>query len=621
MQNLQNLASLVKLWSKKNLINKAYFFDWVDDYISWNAVIGRTGYDLNVAWNVSTGSDADGSFFWINGNRDETVPSGSTADLASSTTLTLNQTTSFTFSVKFKMNGVIPSGGSMGLIGRNQVVSIYAENSAWSNQIKFRIRNGWSFTDVTYITSLSTAYTAHLVYDSAVNKMYCYINGLLQNSWWTTVAPATFGGTQVRYVWDRWVWGGTIKSTSVNIYFAGVCLGALTQAEINADIALGNVVRTDPRWVARYTPENLQFNSQYAQQVAFSNAVYTKWSGTTITDAVWTIYGVTADQVAWTWTSISVSKVTQDITAINGSTMASKTWQVKVRVMVASGTAQFRIRCTHLGVTDYYSSNFTATTTPQEFSFTQTFTSATNGTAIQIWLVCDSTNSAATLIVSRAVDLYQSSGWFAQTLWDESPNIGGYIGWKTRTVLSTWANLEMDSSEASDVWCLMLVPWFYLHIRSSDNKPIARYDNALAWHQAIATALGNWFRWTVHISAERKRNWSNWVINLYVNWELAATNTVSSTKRPPTTIYGTVAWAARKWSSYYNVYTRDQRVFLPNSFSAADALAIKNWLEPSDAIKISHLWPFPGESWTTAINKVDSNNNWTLNWWVLRKPI
>ena len=49
-------------WSQRDL---AFAFDWTNDFISSNATIGRTGYDMN-AGNVTTGSDGDGIQF--NGN-------------------------------------------------------------------------------------------------------------------------------------------------------------------------------------------------------------------------------------------------------------------------------------------------------------------------------------------------------------------------------------------------------------------------------------------------------------------------------------------------------------------------------------------------------------------------
>jgi len=66
MSNIPNLASLARLrlwsWGWSTVRRKAFWFDWVNDYISSNDTIGRTGYDMNVSGNVTTGSDGDGSY-------------------------------------------------------------------------------------------------------------------------------------------------------------------------------------------------------------------------------------------------------------------------------------------------------------------------------------------------------------------------------------------------------------------------------------------------------------------------------------------------------------------------------------------------------------------------------
>ena len=55
----------------------------------------------------------------------------------------------------------------------------------------------------------------------------------------------------------------------------------------------------------------------------------------------------------------------------------SQTHVVSVWAKVSSGTEQFRLKCTHSGVLDYYSSDLTATTEWQRFSFSQAFGSST----------------------------------------------------------------------------------------------------------------------------------------------------------------------------------------------------------------------------------------------------
>ena len=59
----------------------------------------------------------------------------------------------------------------------------------------------------------------------------------------------------------------------------------------------------------------------------------------------------------------------------------NQTHTVSCYVKVASGTAKFRFKCTHWGVADFYSNDYTATDEWQRFTFSKTFT-ASGGTGI-----------------------------------------------------------------------------------------------------------------------------------------------------------------------------------------------------------------------------------------------
>jgi len=59
----------------------------------------------------------------------------------------------------------------------------------------------------------------------------------------------------------------------------------------------------------------------------------------------------------------------------------NQTHTVSCYVKVASGTAKFRFKCTHWGVADFYSDDYTATDEWQRFTFSKTFT-ASGGTGI-----------------------------------------------------------------------------------------------------------------------------------------------------------------------------------------------------------------------------------------------
>ena len=80
-----------------------------------------------------------------------------------------------------------------------------------------------------------------------------------------------------------------------------------------------------------------------------------------------------------------------------GGTHESQSHTVSVYARVATGTATFRLKCTHGGVLDYFSSDFTATTTWQRFTFTATF-GATIGTSL-VYGVINGTNALAKSVI------------------------------------------------------------------------------------------------------------------------------------------------------------------------------------------------------------------------------
>ena len=611
-------------WSQRDL---AFAFDWTNDYISSNATIGRTGYDMNVSGNVSTGSDADGSYFWINWNRDATIPTWTNAEIQTTTNPTINQTTSFTISTKFKFNGVVPTGGSMWIFWRSNIISLYADNSAWTNLAKFRIRNWWTFTDVTFTATASTVYTIHWVYDTSVNKMYLYVNWTLQNIWWTTVWAATFWWSQNFILWDGGLWWGNVKSLSTYIYHACIRNKALTQAEIDADIALWNTAKNDPSIVAYYIPDNLTYNTQYiANPKDLSNATWTKGTGTTVTanTTVAPDGTTTADQVVWTGTSTTVSKCEHWFSTISWATIASKTFIIKAFVKVSSWTATFRLKCTHSWVADYFSTDQTATTTRQEFTFSQTFTSSTSWTGIIWWLVTSTTNSAATLEV-RNVRLFLVN----ETLRDESPNIWWFIWWKTPLVMAAWVKPDIDSADTTTKQCFFQLPWHYMQLRATSNFFQFRSETTLQ-ARSIATwwntTLWTGFRWKAHLLWVKYRDWTWWKYKGYVNG--VETNTgqsaYSTTLRPAGTIYRTNASVWFYSTDYRDGNIRDIRAYtFTGSFTDADALAIYNGGEPTSSwmTKYLHYRPPVGEVGTTTQDQSTNDRDWTLNNWVTRNYI
>lgn len=583
-----------------------------------HASIWRVWYDAIVSGLVTSGSDWDWSYFHINWNNDGTIPQWSSAQIVTTSSYTLNQTTSFTISAKFKFKNVIPSWWATGIFWRNFIISIFNQYSAWSNMITWRIRNWWTLTDVTYVASINTVYVAHLVFDSSINKMFCYLNGTLQNVWWTTVATATFWWSQNTAIGDNAIWWWNTKSASLYVYNAYISLKAMTQTEVTADVALWNTIKTDKSIIAYYIPENFAYNTQFCLNPKdLSNASWTKWSVTTVTADYGTAPDgtTTADRVMRTgvW-GITANKVDTTFTQITGASLASKVLYVKAFVRAVGANCPFRLRCSHSGVADYYSGDLTATSVVQEFTFTQTFTSGTGGTWVTAWLVVDSVGLVADMEVRNVRCFFGN-----EYLHDEAPNMSDLIGWKTPTVLSARVQVATDPADASDAGCVLLVPRFYFHIRSGTLQPIARYDNALAGVQANVGALGAGYRSTFHIVAYKYWNGTNWSVKIYLNGVLIQTTTQSTTLRPPTTIYWNSQRLGRKWSTYFNAYIQRAKVHIPTSRVDGDAVKLYNGQEPANASKVLEYKPKANEAGLVTKDRANNNNNWQLIWGVERR--
>jgi len=607
MSNIPNLASLARLrlwsWGWSTVRRKAFWFDWTDDYISSNATIWRTGYDMNVSGNVTTGSDGDGSYFWINGNKD-TAGLWTRADITWGTTPTFTQATDFTIKVRAKIIAV-PATDTWWLFGSRFAFNISCYNAT---NLRFTLR-GSSTVDYnsTSAFTLNTMFDAYLVYIATDAKFYVYVDGTLKNVWWTAW-PATFTSSTF-VVWDNAIsWGNPVSSNKY-IYHACIRNKALTQAEIDADIALWNTTKQDPSIVAYYVPDNLQYNTQYiANPKALDNASWIKGSSTTVTAdaAVAPDWTTTADQVVLPWTSEAVSKIEQNITTLSWSILASKTFIVKAFVKVASSTAPFRLKLWHWWVATYYSSTLTATTTRQEFTFTQTLTSSTSWTNITPWIVTDSGFTAATLLV-RNVRLFLVN----ETLRDESPNIWWFIGRKQNKVLSCRVKPNIDAPDSFTAQGLMEITWARIHVRSSSNVVRIRYDSRL-WARESTYALWNWFRDKVHVLWLITWNWSWWTTVLYINWILRDTDNRSV---DPQWLSGrsTSLWVWRISTTYFSWNIRDARIYTFTwSFTDADALSIYNWWEPTSAwvTKYLHYRPPVGEVGTTTEDQSSNDRDW-----------
>lgn len=599
-------------WSQRDL---AFAFDWTNGYISSNATIGRTGYDMNVSGNVSTGSDADGNYIQFNGNRDWTAATGSVARLWPVVTPVFTQATSFTIKAKFKFTA-FPSNNASNIFWSAQDASIYINTT----QMVYWLRGSSTVTN-TQAVSINTLYDMYLVYDATTAKYYWYLGtswwaSTLLNAWWTSW-PATFSADN-RYVSDNWVLSWNESSANKYIYHAAIRNKALTQAEIDADIALWNTAKNDPSIVAYYIPDNLTYNTQYwlnPKALDQSNWIKT-WATTVTADTTvapdWT---TTADTLAISWTASQWC--TTVVTSISWSSIASKTFIVKAFVKVAAGTSSFRLECSHNGVATYNSSDQTATTTRQEFTFTKAFTSATWWTWITYGIDNSSWATNPTLQV-RNVRLFLVN----ETLRDESPNIWGFIGWKQNRAISCWLKPWVDGTWTFNSQPFFTLPYIYWYIGESTNSVRIRYSDRL-WTSEVAYTLWSWFRSKVHVCVVPYFTWSIWAMKLYINGYMQASWNFTATPCNAILQTNLTIWRYHT-PTYFSWNIRDARIYTFTwSFTDADALAIYNGGEPTSSwiTKYLHYKPPVGEVWTTTQDQSTNDRDWTLNGWVTREFI
>lgn len=608
-------------WSQRDL---AFAFDWTNDYISSNATIGRTGYDMNVSWNVSTGSDEDGSYIQFNGNRNVWASTGSKASILASALPTITQATSFSMKVRCKiLSNAIAVNESWLFAGLNTFWIFMTATALW---LQWALR--WS-THTTFVQS--SAFTLwqlldlYLVYDASVSKFYAYMStwwwaSALLNAWWTAW-PATFTWSNL-YLWDDAITWWNPSSANKYIYHAAIRNKALTKAEIDADIALWNTTKNDPSIVAYYIPENLTYNTQYmSDPTSLDNAIRTKsaWVTVTANTTVAPDWTTTADTVAFSWwSSISLH---QTNTSIAWATIASKTFIVKAFVKVTAGTSLFRLECWHAWVTPHKSSDLTATTTRQEFTFTQAFTSSTSWTWVT-WAVVNSSWATNPTLQVRNVRLFLVN----ETLRDESPNIWWFIWWKTPLAMSARVKPDIDSADTTTKQCFFQLPWHYMQLRTTSNTIQFRSETTLLARTAPTQSLWSWFRGKAHAIFVKQRDWTWRLYKAYVNWTLVSWSQTaySDTIRPASTIYRTNASVWFYTTDYRDGNIRDIRAYTFTwSFTDADALAIYNGGEPTSSwvTKYLHYRPPVGEVGTTTQDQSTNDRDWTLNNWVTRDYI
>ena len=119
-----------------------------------------------------------------------------------------------------------------------------------------------------------------------------------------------------------------------------------------------------------------------------------------LTHASWTMFGGATAPTATTLNFTASATDRAYCTVFTGSTgYANRTFVIRAKVSVASGTKNFRLWLTQSGVIDSYSAELTATTTPREFIFKATF--AAGGIGIVASIVNDAVGIAGTLTATE----------------------------------------------------------------------------------------------------------------------------------------------------------------------------------------------------------------------------
>ena len=595
MRKLAKLGNARRLWGLWGWARQlAYLFDWVNGYISWDTTIWRTGYDLNVAGNVTTGSDSDGSYMSF------TITPA--AYLSSWTAIpSVSISSAFTVSLKTKTGSDVTTTQRIFNCVTSSSNRVSVSIVAW--ELRVGIYN-WT----SYVGKKSKSVSANTLYVIHYTRDWSTTGKLFVAAVEETTVPAS-DPTATATTWT-WLWGAPSNYFLWFIYYCACWSRALNSSEIATDYALWNTTKTDPTIVAYYVPENLQYNTQYlSDPKALDTANRSKGSWVTVTaDTTVAPDGTTtADTVAFSWWWLW-SNLTQLMTTLSWSQLASKTFVVKAFVKCSSWTQSFRIRCQHQWVSDYLSSDQTATTTRQEFTFTQAFTSSTSWTWVNAGIIQWSWAAAYTVQVWN-VRLFLTN----ETLRDESPNIGGYIGWKSNKVFSCRYKPNADFASSASAWVLLIAPRWYIQDRNSnhtlqivvDRRPSTAISQSILWSSYRGMTHVIWcFFW----------NWSWRSTKLYVNWSLVDSDSYSLDA--PSANYVTTAQLATKSSTYYSWYIRKPTLYIW-TIDDADAANIFAWWEPATAVKYLQWKPLSTET-GKAVDRSGNGRTGTLTGGVTR---
>lgn len=582
------------------------------DTTDTSQAISRTWYNLNVSGNVTTGTDADGKYILSEWNRNWAAATWTWTTISNTALNIFTEKTDFTYETEFKLVTNAPNNNtwiiwSWAWWANGFVTSIYATASG---VIRFWIRVWGTNYEFNWPTlTLWQKYVAELKYKASEAKLYWYLDWTLLNSWWTPVTWAfTFSWF---WLWDVMILWWTTSSSTKKYYRATLWARYLSDADSTAHRALGNNTNNDPTIVASYRPDNL-INQQFLlNPTELDNASWIKFWSTSVTANNVTApdWTMTADTVAISWTA--TQWLTQSSAILTWSSLASKTFIIKAFVKVATWTALFRLRCTHTWVTDYQSADLTATTTWQEFTFTQTFTSSTSWTWVA-WAILNSTWATNPTLQVRNVRLFLVN----EILYDNSPNIGWYVWPLTNRYYSSWVRLGADwtaipSSQPILNWC-----YSYIHIRETTNQINDRYDDRIG-ARASLYELWTWFRDWVHIIGWIERGWTAFKTALWVNGVKVDNDNQFLDASHAIRQAFIRAW--RAWSTYYNGNLRDSRFFTsPTALTDAQALMITNWGDPMDVTKVLHRDALPSDTTNYVTDKSGNGRVGYITWGVTK---
>jgi hypothetical protein len=194
----------------------------------------------------------------------------------------------------------------------------------------------------------------------------------------------TYAGTTGSgiYAWGLQLETGDIATPYIPTTTAAVSVG------MTADVPrLDYLGSSCPRLLLEPQRTNVAL---YSEQ--FDNASWNKIDSSVTANTTISPDGFTnADTIAFT--ASAAARCEQGLSGV----FESQSHTVSVYAKVASGTGTFRLKCTHSSIDDYFSSDFTATTQWQRFTFTQAF-GASVGSGINFGII-NGTNALAKNVI------------------------------------------------------------------------------------------------------------------------------------------------------------------------------------------------------------------------------